>query len=62
MIKFPRYKENLRISGNEVWSYATHVATIDTINEELHQLGWWSVTTRKHINYVADFLNLKLIK
>ena len=62
MMKFPKYKVNLTVHGNEVWSYTTHVATINPINEELHQLGWWSVTTQKHINYVADFLNLKLIR
>ena len=26
------------------------------------QLGWWSVTTQKHINYVASELNLTLNK
>ena len=39
---------------------STHVATIK--GDELHQLGWWSVTTQKHINYVENELNLKLIK
>ena len=62
MVKLDRYKQNLTIHGNEVWSYTTHVATIDPMKEKLHQLGWWSVTTQKHINYVASFLNLKLIK
>jgi hypothetical protein len=28
----------------------------------LHQLGYWSMTTQKHINYVAKELNLTLIK
>ena len=60
MRKFNRYKENFRQHGNEIWSYSTHVATIK--GGELHQLGWWSVTTQKHINYVAKELNLKLIK
>jgi hypothetical protein len=46
-----RYKENLRIEGNKVYSYSTHVATIDGRNLIVH--GWWSVTTSKHINYVA---------
>ena len=62
MMTFPKYKVNLKANGNKVWSYSTHVATIDPVKEELHQLGWWSVTTQKHINYVADFLNLKLIQ
>ena len=60
MRKFNRYKQNLTQQGDKIWSYSTHVATIK--GDELHQLGWWSVTTQKHINYVANELNLKLIK
>lgn len=57
-----RYKQNLRILNNsEVWSYSTHVATI--VNDvELHQLGYWSMTTQKHINYVAQEYDLNIIK
>jgi len=55
-----RYKQNLRIEGNKVISYVTHVATID--NGKLIEKGWWSVTTQKHINYVAKELDLKLVK
>ena len=55
-----KYKQNLKILGNEVWSYSTHVATIE--NNDLLQLGYWSQTTQKHINYVADELDLILIK
>ncbi len=54
------YKQNLRIEGSRVISYTTHVATID--GNKLHELGWWSVTTQKHINYVAKELDLQLIK
>tara|TARA_R100000900_G_C3256843_1_gene148586 strand:- start:18 stop:200 length:183 start_codon:yes stop_codon:yes gene_type:complete len=60
MNKLERYKQNLRIDGNRVISYTTHVATIEDGN--LVQLGWWSQTTQKHINYVAQELNLNLIK
>ena len=60
MRKLNRYKQNLRILGNQVWSYTTHVATIDRNN--LLQLGYWSMTTQKHINYVAKEYNLNLIK
>jgi hypothetical protein len=60
MRKFNKYKENLRQHGNKIWSYSTHVATIK--GDELHQLGWWSVTTQKHINYAAKELGLELIK
>lgn len=55
-----RYKENLRIDGNKVISYTTHVATID--GDKLIQLGWWSMTTQKHINYVAKEYCLTIIK
>lgn len=57
-----KYKENLKIVGNQVISYTTHVATIDYSERTLLQLGWWSQTTQKHINYVAKELNLTLIK
>tara|TARA_R110002012_G_scaffold258466_1_gene438918 strand:+ start:269 stop:451 length:183 start_codon:yes stop_codon:yes gene_type:complete len=60
MYKLEKYKQNLAIQGNKVWSYTTHVATIK--GNTLNQLGWWSVTTQKHINYVAKELNLQLIK
>jgi|TARA_R110000772_G_scaffold134721_2_gene243407 hypothetical protein len=60
MSNLARYKTNLRIDGNRVISYTTHVATIE--NGNLVQLGWWSQTTQKHINYVAQELNLNLIK
>ena len=55
-----KYKQNLSIRGYQVWSYTTHVATIE--GNDLKQLGWWSMTTQKHINYVAKELNLTLIK
>jgi len=58
--KFDKYKTNLTRVKNDIYSYSTKVATIDKDN--LMQLGWWSVTTQKHINYVARELNLTLIK
>ena len=60
MRKLDKYKQNLSIQGNKVWSYTTHVATIQ--NNDLIQLGYWSQTTQKHINYVADQLDLTLIR
>lgn len=53
-----RYKTNLKIIENKVYSYDTHVATIE--NNYLYELGYWSVTTKKHINYVARELSLKI--
>ena len=60
MRTFEKYKQNLRKEGNFIISYTTKVAQI--IGNELHQLGYWSQTTQKHINYAAEELNLKLIK
>ncbi len=60
MYRLDKYKQNLTIHGNKVWSYTTHVATID--GNKLQQLGYWSQTTQKHINYVAKELNLTLVK
>lgn len=59
-MNFPKYKQNLRREGNKIYSYYTHVATIE--NDKLFQLGYWSQTTQKHINYVARELNLTLIE
>ena len=59
MRKLDKYKQNLSIQGNQVWSYTTHVATID--GNDLLQLGYWSQTTQKHINYVANQLDLVLV-
>jgi|MGYP003677673862 hypothetical protein len=60
MYQLSKYKQNLTIKGNQVWSYTTHVATI--AEDKLYQLGYWSMTTQKHINYVASELDLTLIK
>lgn len=51
-----KYFNSLRIEGNKVISYTTHVATI--VEDELHVHGYWSRTTSKHINHVADVNNL----
>lgn len=63
-LKFNRYTENLCLVSKNgetfVKSYDTLVAKIE--GENLIQLGYWSMTTQKHINYAAKELNLKLIK
>lgn len=61
-MELKKYKQNLKIQNNEVKSYGTTVAIINYKFKELEQLGYWSKTTQKHINYVADELNLILIK
>lgn len=56
-----RYKKNLHIEGNKVISYTTHVATIDHASGILYKHGYWSVTTSKHINYVAREYGLTIV-
>jgi len=53
-------KKNLAVIGNKVWSYTTCVATIE--GDKLLSHGYYSKTTTKHINYVAEQLNLKIVK
>tara|TARA_R110002051_G_C8714725_1_gene496001 strand:+ start:418 stop:600 length:183 start_codon:yes stop_codon:yes gene_type:complete len=60
MKTFDKYKQNLRQEGNYIISYTTKVAEIKSTG--LYQLGWWSVTTQKHINYAAKELGLTLYK
>jgi len=60
MRTFDKYKVNLRQVGNEIYSYSTNVATVEY--PTLIQHGWWSVTTQKHINYVANELGLEIDK
>jgi hypothetical protein len=61
MYTLPRFKQNLHIDRNKVISYTTHVATIDEANKTLTVLGYWSVTTSKHINYVAREMGLTVV-
>lgn len=58
-MKFPKYTKNLRREGNKIFSYSTHVATIE--GTELRVLERWSMTTTKHVNYVASYLGLTQI-
>tara|TARA_R110002020_G_scaffold50209_1_gene142092 strand:- start:455 stop:646 length:192 start_codon:yes stop_codon:yes gene_type:complete len=57
--KLDKYKQNLTIiNDTDVYSYTTKVAEIK--GDELHVFGWWSQTTSKHINYVAQEFNLEI--
>ena len=40
-----KYKQNLKVDYNNIWSYETKVAEIDHTNRTIKPLGWWSVTT-----------------
>ncbi len=60
MITLDRYKQNLRIIGDDVYSYSTHVATIH--QDKLLHHGWWSVTTLIHFIFVANEYDLIIKK
>lgn len=51
-----KFGQNLKVVGNNVISYTTHVATIDGDNLIVH--GRWSKTTSKHITQVANHYGL----
>ena len=57
-----KYKKNLRVELNKVYSYNTLVAIIDWETKEIYQNKYYSQTTQKHINYIADNYDLILIK
>ena len=65
-MSFKKYKQNLRlVSVNGIMyvqSYQTLVAKIESEDQILLQLGYWSVTTQKHINYAAREMNLRIVK
>lgn len=69
--KLKRYTDNCSIAevqldngyiGDYVKSYDTLVAHIDHHKSEVCALGYWSMTTSKHINYVATQLGYKVTK
>jgi len=53
---FQRYRKNLQYDSNHVWSYDTKVAEIHP--DHILQLGYWSATTQKHINFASSQLGL----
>lgn len=70
---FSKHRKNLRQEGNKIISYKTHIATID--GDNLRREAWeivrtWngvteritsSPTTSRHLNFIAEELNLNLI-
>lgn len=63
-MKFNKYTQNLSVvynsDGKFIKSYDTLVAICES--PYMFQLGYWSMTTQKHINYAAKELGLILIK
>lgn len=61
-MRLAKYKQNLRVIGCEVYSYETHVASIDHQKRQVQIYGYWSKTTSKHINYVANELGYEVVR
>ena len=62
MIQQKRYFQNLFTDNKNIYSYRTNVATIDHNKRQVIIQNWYSVTTSKHINYIANLLNYQTIK
>jgi len=56
-----KYKQNLKVDNFFIYSYGTKVAEINHIKKTVTKLGYWSVTTSKHINYVAREYNYEIL-
>ena len=61
-MKLDKYKKNLRIADNVVFSYGTPVAEINHTEGIIFIPEWWSMTTSKHINYVATVYGYDVVK
>lgn len=65
MRTFKKYQQNLSIirwDGRDwIQSYTTRVAEIDYGTKTAKVLGYWSMTTSKHINYACAELGLTKI-
>ena len=57
-----KYKQNLFVSNDYIYSYNTKVAYIDHFVRKVFKLGYWSQTTTKHTNYVANEMNYDVIE
>ena len=58
----PRYNQNLSITDTNVLSYGTKVGTFDHEKKVIVVTKWYSVTTSKHINYVASEMGYSVEK
>ena len=60
--ELPKYRQNLFVSYKYVYSYMTAVAVINHGNKTITTDKFYSKTTSKHINYVADLYNYKVVR
>lgn len=52
-LTLPKYKQNLKVDDNFIYSYNTKVAEIDHKDKMVIISEYYSQTTSKHIHYVA---------
>lgn len=62
MIQQKKYFQNLHTDNKNIYSYNTNVATIEHNEKKVFVPKFWSVTTSKHINYIASLLGYEVIK
>ena len=62
LTKMNKYKENLLVSDEAIFSYLTKVANINHKLKHITTDKYYSVTTSKHINYIANEYNYKVIR
>ena len=64
-ITLEKYKQNLylipKFDTTLIYSYDTLVGEFIHSKNKLFELGYWSVTTRKHINYVGHILEIPIV-
>ena len=58
-LKLPKYKANLELDFDGLYSYKTKIADIDMHMQTIKRLGWWSRTSSKHYNYTVRLLKEK---
>jgi hypothetical protein len=62
MVLLNKYKQNLEVDYQFVYSYKTKVGKFDHVNKQIIVDEWWSSTTSKHINYVANEYDYEVVK
>jgi hypothetical protein len=60
--KMFKYRKNLRVRDNKVFSYGEHVANIIPSERKVVPFRWYSITTSKHVNHVANVLGYTVEK
>lgn len=61
-LTLPRYKQNLKVDNNFIYSYNTKVAEINHLHKWVSVEKYYSPTISRHINYVAREYGYKVIK